>query len=108
MNLDYKKLLEWLEGHDMSVQVFADILRLSGIKGASRARLNQAFQERDPLPLSPDVAAEVQKVWDILGEIEQAAGMLKISLRDAEHVHLLISLWRRGFVFATQAVEVDK
>jgi hypothetical protein len=105
MNLDYKKLLEWLEGRDLSVQCFADVLRLSGIKGASRARLNQAFQDRDPLPLADDVAAEVQKVWDILGEIETAAGMLQISLRDAEHTHLLVSLWRRGFVFVSQATE---
>ena len=108
MNLDYKQLLAWIETRDVPVQTFADILRLSGVKGASKTRLNEAFRDQNQIRLTDDVAVEVEKVWSILREIEHTAGLLQISFLDAEHVHLLVSLWRRGFVFAAQAVEVDQ
>jgi len=69
-NIDYKKLLADIGLRNMSVEAFAQTALLDGIKFASKARLNEAFRDKNPKPLRDDAA---EQVWNLWQEIESMA-----------------------------------
>lgn len=92
-NLDYQKLLAGLELRRMPVEEFARVLRLDGIRFASRARLNIAF--RDPKqPLRDDVARQVQKVWDEIEEMVFDFLPFPLDLSNGARAHASLEIYR--------------
>ena len=100
-NVDYKELIADLDKHNMPVAEFATVLRLEGVRFASKTRLNEAFRDIDPIPLRDDVAQQVLKVWSEINIMQfwlyvVTGTSIKIDLSNGERVHeQLVDLRRR-------------
>jgi hypothetical protein len=94
-NIDYQNLLAGLELRGMSVEEFAVVARLAGIRFCSRARLNEAFRDR---PLRNDVAIEIWRLWEELewmaNETYSRAPWAVMSFSDGKRVYTSLELFR--------------
>ena len=100
MNIDYKKLLTELEERRMPVAALAETARLDGIKFASLSRLNQAFRDRDPLPLRDEVAQQILNLWNEISMVQfwtyvLVGAPLKLDFSDGQKVYDGLLVMRR-------------
>ena len=97
-NLDYKKLLADIGLRNMSVEAFAQTAFLDGIKFASKARLNEAFRDKNPKPLRDDVAEQVWTLWKEIEsmalEVYARAPWAVMDLSDGNRVHASLEIFR--------------
>lgn len=92
-NIDYQKLLAGLELRKMPVEEFARVLRLDGVRFASRARLNIAFRDAKE-PLRDDTARQVQEVWDEIELMCFEALPWPVDLSNGVRVHASLQIFR--------------
>jgi hypothetical protein len=97
-NIDYKKLLADIGLRGMSVEEFARVIALDGIRFASKPRLNEAFRDSKPNPLRDDVAMQVLALWReieaIALEVYSHAPWAVMDLSDGNRVHASLEIFR--------------
>jgi|SRR5712671_803251 len=93
-NIDYQKLLAGLELRGMSVEQFAALAALAGIRFCSKARLNESFREKNAKPLRPDVAAEIWRLWQEVEAMCYEALPWPVDLSNAKRVDTSLQIYR--------------
>lgn len=96
--IDYKKLISEMDERGMPVAALAEVARLDGIRFASRTKLNQAFQDQNAVPLKPETAEQIVKLWVEIMGIQfwcYVAGVpFKLDFRDGAQVHEWLMMLR--------------
>jgi hypothetical protein len=88
------KLLAGLERRRMTVEAFAKVAALDGIRGASKTRLNESF--RDAGALDNGVAQQCWKLWAEIEGLCMEFEPLILDLRDGDIVHQWLQRRRAG------------
>jgi hypothetical protein len=93
------RLDEGLVRHAMPVTAFATLAKLSGIDGASAARLFQSF--RDERPLSNETAILLWQLFREIDSLVKTTAPLRLDLSNPELVHQWLTERRNGTLQVT-------
>src|SRR5260370_29057267 len=94
--INYKEMLAGLGERGMTVPEFATFLALAGVRFASKTRLNEAFREKDSLPLRDDVAEEVWNLWLELEEMRTCLLPYSVDLSSGARAHAQLMIFREA------------
>ncbi len=92
--INYKEMLAGLGERGMTVPEFAVFLALVGVRFASKTRLNEAFREKDSIPLRDDVAEEVWNLWLELEEMHACFLPYRVDMVSGARTHAQLMLFR--------------
>jgi len=80
----------------MSIPAFAELVALEGIPYASKSRLNQAWSEKDTVPMRDDIAERISNLWHEIREMSDCFLPYRLDLSEATRVHSQLSLYRKA------------